>query len=164
MDIHKLIDDLKGAKEQYDEVFGTQRLVENSLIKEEVELLKKFTKPLFGVAETIEVHADDALLIFDYKNQDKTLISSKVYLSKSDFKIKYEVYDEEKYRRHRRNAYIVDGWNIMEPSEFLQYITLENIFDFFNERPSYLYDRSEKYVEFNKKRKQFINNFRTIVE
>ena len=133
VDIRKLLEDLKEAKQQHDEVFLTQRKVEKSLIKEEAELLKQFTAQLFAVGETKEIHADDALLIYKYKVRDKTAISPDVYLS-SDFKIKYEVYDEEQYLRFRPMAWIVDGWNIMEPEEFLLYLPLEKIFEFFNER------------------------------
>lgn len=163
MDINKLHTDLSEAKQQRDEVFATQLKVEKQLIKEEVELLKEFTKPLFEFAETKEIHADDALLIYSFKEKEKTLISPDVYLS-SDFKIKYEVFDEEKYRRFRRNAWIVDGWNIMDPYEFLQFVPLEKIFDFFNERAGELHKEAYNFVDFNKSRKEFIHQFKTFLD
>jgi len=162
-DIQKLFRDLKEAKNQYDEVFDTQTRIEKELIAEEVELLKQIAEPLFEVGEIKEIHALDSILLFDFKEQEKTLISPLVYYSK-DGKIKYEVYDEEKYRRHRRNAWIVDGWNIMQPEEFLQYVTLERIFEFLNERPSELYNRSESFVDFNKSRREFIHNLKNILK
>lgn len=163
MDIRKLVSDLGEAKQHRDEVFGTQRKVEQKIIQEEAELLKSFVQLFLPVGETTEIHADDALLIYEYKNDAKELISAKVYYS-SDNKIKYEVYDEEKYRRFRKNAWIVDGWNIMSPEEFLQYRTLEDIFTFFNERPDTLYKQAHNFVEFNKERMEFIHKIKRIFQ
>lgn len=163
MDIRKLVSDLGDAKQHWEEVFGTQRKVEQKIIQEEAALLKSFVQLFFPVGEKKEIHADDALLIYEYKDDAKDLISPKVYFS-SDNKIKYEVYDEEKYRRFRKNAWIVDGWNIMTPEEFLQYKTLEEVFGFFNERPDVLYKQAQNFVEFNKERMEFIQKIKRIFQ
>ena len=154
MDINALISDIQRAQKDFDDIKAAQTLIEQRLLEEEVPLTLNFAKKIFPFSKKVEVHGDEAVLLYVFESNGKTLISPEAYLKKNG-EVVYEVYDETGYRRWRPTARIEDGYNVIPLKEFLYTVPFHEIVQFYQDRVDVLYENAEALVESNKFRKAF---------
>lgn len=154
MDINELILDLERAQKDFDDIKSAQKPIEQRLIEDEVPLVAKFAERIFPFSKKIKVHGQDAVLLYVFESNGKTLISPEAYLKKNG-EVVYEVYDENGYRHFRPTAIIEDGYNVISLKEFLYTVPFHEIVQFYKDRVDVLYENAEELVEANKFRKAF---------
>lgn len=163
MDLERFLHALKEAKSNYETVEAAQKKLEKELVKQEAPLVRAFAQRLAVFEKTINVHGEDAVLLYKFDTSGKTLISPEVYL-KQNGEIVYEVYDEEGYRRYRPTAIIEDYYNIISLEEFLLHCPFYEIYTFFQNRIEFLDEEAEIYIENNRKRRIFIEKMSKALE
>lgn len=154
MDINELILDLQRAQKDFDDIKAAQKPIEQRFIEDEVPLTLKFAEKIFPFSKKVNVHGQDAVLLYVFESNGKTLISPEAYLKKNG-EVVYEVYDEAGYRHWRPTARIEDGYNIISLKEFLYTVPFHEIVQFYQDRVGVLYENAESIVEENKFRKAF---------
>ena len=154
MDINEMISELKQAQQDFDEINRTQKPIEIRLVEDEIPLVLKFAEKIIPFSKKISVHGTDAVLLYVFNSNGKTLISPEVYL-KTNGDVVYEVYDENGYRSFRPTAMIQDGYNVISLKEFLHTVPFHEIVSFYKDRIDVLYEDAESIVEDNKFRKAF---------
>jgi hypothetical protein len=132
---------------------------EKAIIQKEIKLLIDFAKKIFPFATKKEINGVQALLIYAYPADEKSFISHEVYLTEKGY-ITYQVYDERSYRGYRPDANIKNGFVVLDVAEFLQFKSLKEIHEFFEERIERLSDRAAELAERNKGREKFIEEFK----
>lgn len=159
MDMNELIKELQKAQMDFNHIKESQKPIENRLIEEEVPLALKFASNIFPFSKKIKVHGDEAVLIYVFNSNGKTLISPEVYLKRNG-EVVYEVYDERGYRSFRPTAIIEDGYNVITLKEFLTSVPFHEIISFYKDRIDVLYEDAEDMVEANKLRKSFVDKMK----
>lgn len=154
MDLNELFTEIKRAQKDFDEIKATQQSLEARLVEEEVPLVLKFADKIFPFSKKIKVHGVEAVLLYVFESNGKTLISPEVYLKKNG-EVVYEVYDETGYRNFRPTAIIQDGYNVIAVKEFLHSVPFHEIVAFYKDRVEVLYEDAEEIIEGNKLRKAF---------
>lgn len=154
MNMDELFVELQAAQKVFNEIKGTQRPLELRLIEEEVPLVLKFAQKIFSFSKKMKVHGEEAVLLYVFNSNGKTLISPEVYIKKNG-DVVYEVYDERGYKKFRPTAIIEDGYNVIPLHEFLQTVPFHEIISFYKDRVDVLYEDAEEIVESNKLRKAF---------
>ncbi|QST02896.1 hypothetical protein IMZ31_20320 (plasmid) [Pontibacillus sp. ALD_SL1] len=162
MDLQNFLTQLSQAHEDSDRTEKTQKTIEQQLLKEEGPLVRRFAEHLFPLEKTITVHGEDAVLIYVFDSNGKTMISPEVFLCENG-NIVYEVYDEEGYRRFRPTADIQENYVTIPLEEFLMYCPFYEIIAFFHDRIDILYKNAESWIERNDKRKRCIEKMREIL-
>ena len=145
MDINELISDLQQAQKDFDEIKAVQKPMEQRLTEDEVPLTLRFAEKIFPFSKKIKVHGDDAVLLYVFESNGKTLISPEAYLKKNG-EVVYEVYDESGYRRFRPTAVIEEGYNVISLKEFLYTVPLHEIIQFYKDRVDVLYENTEEMI------------------
>jgi len=158
VEIKDLIQELKDAHKHL-EVF---REKESEIVKEEIQVLLKFTKDLFPFATKKVINGEEALLIYVYGRDDKEFISHEVYLTKGG-EIAYQVYDEKRYIGYVPQADIRGGFVYNTLEQYLLHKPLKDIFEFFLDRIDVLYEYSDETNAFNKERLEFLTKIKNIL-
>lgn len=159
MDIQNLIAELKKAHEDFHSIEKEQKEIQKKIIQEEIGLVLKFAELIYPFEKKKLIHGEQALLLYVFHSSGKTLISPETYL-KHNGEVVYQVHDEAAYRSYRPDAVIVDGYNVINLDEFLEYVPFKEIYAFFKERPAVLYENADELVDKNISRKDFIKKIK----
>lgn len=158
-ELNDMIENLKRAHEEYYKTKNKELEVQKEIIQEETIYLMNFIEKIYSFSKKKVIHEVEALLLFVYPTSEKTLISPEVYI-KPNGEIVYEVFDEEKYLAFRPHAEIRDKYNIISIEEFLGYVSLPQIIEFFDERSDVLDEYAAEMKEKNVKRHEFLLQFK----
>ena len=155
MDLNNLLSQLSVTEKKFNEIREEELVRELLLIQEEAPLLKEFAVKLVDTVNSKNINGEDAVLIYVFESNGKTLISPEVFITRSG-KIVYEVFDEVNYLKYRPNAIIKNNYNYMEVEEFLRVIPFRSIYSYFLERIEILNEDIVDMKKNNDLRKKFV--------
>ena len=159
MDLNDLLNKLSVAQENFNNIRDNELVRELLFVQEEAPLLKDFAAQIMNHSTTRNINGEEAVLIYVFQSNGKTLISPEVFMTSSG-QIVYEVFDEVNYLKYRPNAIIRNHYNYMEVEEFLRVVPFSSIYGYFLERIEILNEDALEMKKVNDERDLFIKNYK----